>query len=68
MAGPPVRGEEAGTPEYPEPTTALGCRFGINYIVCADYFGLYQIGEDHARSWIVAGNPFGGAMPKAFAS
>ena len=56
--------EEAGTPEYPEPTTALG----IKYIVHADNFGLYQIGEAHAGSWITAANPFGGAMPKIFAS
>lgn len=27
--------EEADTPEYPEPMTALGYRFGINYIVYA---------------------------------
>jgi hypothetical protein len=27
--------EEADTPEYPEPMTALGYRFGINYIMYA---------------------------------
>ena len=27
--------EEANTPDYPEPMTALGYRFGINYIVYA---------------------------------
>jgi hypothetical protein len=27
--------EEANTPEYPEPMTALGYRFGINYVVYA---------------------------------
>jgi hypothetical protein len=27
--------EEADNPQYPEPMTALGYRFGINYVVYA---------------------------------
>jgi len=27
--------EEADTPDYPEPMTALGYRFGINYVIYA---------------------------------
>jgi hypothetical protein len=26
--------------------------------------GVYQIGDDQARSWIVAGMPFGGSKPR----
>ena len=29
--------------------------------------GMYQIGEDHARSWIVGGTTSGGAMPSCLA-
>jgi len=32
------------------------------------YFGVYQIGEDQARSCMVAGTSVGGAIPKVFAS
>ncbi len=37
---------------------------------CSDnyYSEVYQIGEDQARSWIVAGTTAGGATPKVLAS
>jgi hypothetical protein len=30
--------------------------------------GVYQIGDDQARSWIVAGTPSGGSIPSVLAS
>ncbi len=63
----------AGVPSFsppppPVPEPGALALLGVGLVAPAAAGGAYQIGDDHARSWIVAGRPSGIGTPSATAS